>query len=72
MQQVAKVKRGRPRPFLRRRGVGVEPAPSLSLRPGHQRPADLLRVGEDASLDGSVLGGAGHNTKVNFYAASLN
>jgi len=60
MQQVAKVKRSPPRPFLRRGRVRIKPTPPLRFPPRHQRPADLLRVSEDAGLDGFVFGRLAH------------
>src|SRR5262249_59874660 len=50
----------------RGRVLGVVEPPSLfGLAPRHVSPADLLRVGEDAGLDGLVLGRGGHAKLLN-------
>ena len=55
--QVTKVKRSLPHSFLRCDSLSVKPAPLLCFGPRQQRPAYLLRVGEDAGLDGFVFDG---------------
>ena len=60
VQQISKIGRGRPGAVFRRRPVSIETPPCLSLGARHIAPADLLRVMQDAGLDGLVFSGSGH------------
>src|SRR5205085_2425559 len=60
IEQVVEVGRGLRR-LLGGRGLrAIEPTPLLGLAPWHIRPADRLRVSDDARLDGPMLARAGH------------
>ena len=60
VQQVAEVKRCRSGTVFAGGAVGIETPPRLGFGARHKAPADLLRVMQDAGLDGFVFAGSGH------------
>ena len=59
VQQIAEEQRRLARPLLRHRAVGIKATPPFGLGARHISPADLLRVFQDAGLDGFVFAGCG-------------
>src|SRR5207245_2129062 len=60
MQKISKVGRGRPSAVFWCGTVSIKPPPCLSLGAGHITPPDLLRIMQDAGLDGLVFSGFRH------------
>ena len=60
--QVAEEERRLARPLFRCRTIRVKAAPPFDLIARHVCPADLLRVFQDAGLDGFVFSGGGHSS----------
>ena len=64
VQKIAEVDRRFVRPLFRLRTIRVKAAPSFSFIAWHVRPANLLRVVQDAGLDGFVFARRWHGSDV--------